>query len=222
MRDFGDLDLPELEYGEVSTSFSARLDWALRQQGVPNGAYLPADRKISVFDLARDYSCYDGEETRVANIPAQVQINAFSALSSNSGGIHILSSIGSDKYAQACALFKYAHALVDYYRPENYHQNEKAKCSPPLWLTLTSGWELVDAAKAARKARTAPTMVVLSNVVDSSSPSRRELARDLLTLYDCSTRVLATASQNPHAVAWNTHLPIDGGIFLAGRQRDAR
>ena len=217
MKEFGQRDLPTVVNGEISTNFSHVLDSMLRKQGVPNGAYLPPNRTISYYELATSYNCYDGDESSLQTISANAQVSSYQSLSADSGGIHIISSIGSDKNSQACALYKYAEALVDFYCPEKYQQNVKDGLAPPIWLTLTGGWELVDAAKAQRKAHRYPTMVVLTNCVDSSSPARRELARDLLTLYDCSTRVFATASKSPHAVAWDMHLPIDGGLFLLGR-----
>ena len=135
-----------------------------------------------------------------------------------SSGLYVFSSIGGDRMALAAAAMLFAHYLNEY-KAASASRDADPSLRSPVWVQASAGFKTIDKIQREQENnKRDPTLVVISNIVSSSSQNRKETVRDMLCLYDGSPRLVVTAPMSPMQIQSDLAIDVDGGIMFQSYQ----
>ena len=196
-------------FGEGVTSMMAN--------GMPLSALLPANVSIDSSRMILPYTYSVGTLSVTAHATEQERLlNAlFAGVSS---GLYVFSSIGGDRMALAAAAMLFAHYLNEY-KAASASRDADPSLRSPVWVQASAGFKTIDKIQREQENnKRDPTLVVISNIVSSSSQNRKETVRDMLCLYDGSPRLVVTAPMSPMQIQSDLAIDVDGGIMFQSYQ----
>lgn len=123
-----------------------------------------------------------------------------------------LNSFPSDLYAKYLAVHIFQLAT------EAWAKRHKPGRTMPLWHRVYGG--LSDPLRDKRETDEIPSLLVISNVNDTSSNFKLEKVRDLLEKYSDVPRIIVTSSRDPITFfSTKLHYPLNAGIHLGPQNR---
>lgn len=187
---------------------SAALEMRLIKNGLPRNFW--TTKSFTLASVVRSFTS-DVEGLKPVSLSAKEQITEYTKLIKKPLRMPLIYCIASkpnDQIAKVLGAMVMAHATAVY--------SEKSSKAPqikehPLWHTVTGsfGDSLLDKRNTAN-----PSMLILSNIMATSTNQKLEKVRDLLETYSAIPRIVLVAGMDP-ITFFNTKLmyPLNGAFF---------
>lgn len=186
----------------------------LVKRGAPTSAFSPI--LFDVQDRLVRISA-DIERLSVRNISPERQAaklkNVYeSVLDTNY--ILVINSFPSDTVAKHLALSLMYQAYYMFLKKKAMPRYSKRMLTPPLWHRVYNTYRspLIDEKQN-------PCMLVLSNIVDESTPLKFDKVRDLLDAYDDVPRILVAAPTDPVTFCARANINATAHIYCGPKDR---
>lgn len=186
----------------------------LATRGVSGGDFQHGTTELDLVDAL---TSYEAQIARCSpkNVGTKKQLSLFERISESPlRGNYVLgiSSFPSDMRAKYLAIQIMARATTAWYK------KHKPGVSPPLWHRVFGG--LGDPLRDAKNNKETPSMLIISNINETSSAYKLEKVRDLLEMYNDIPRIVVSSGEDPLTFFGNRlHFPVAGGIYLGPPDR---
>lgn len=186
----------------------------LVKSGAPRSAFMQANGSLDLISNIHPFQC-DPQGVSTRKMSAKRQLEYWDAIVADplslSAPLFIISAFPSDTRALNCGLYLMARGMNEYFTNRQQGRQTFSNKESPYWHRVMGGYN--DRDQIPREKR--PAMLLLSNVIDSSSAGKYEKLRDILVQYEDVPRIVMTSAADPltFSLEW-LRLSPDGVMFL--------
>lgn len=207
---------PEPHSTKISCVFSKEREKFLISCGLDR--LVIANRRLN-FDLVDSVSAFKPSinAVKTRTMGEQKQLEYFQRIMSNplkGSGTFVFNSFPTDLRAKQLAAIVLNRAVDLYQDVARTHRSGR---TAPQWLKLT-GYSSGDLIKSTKESN--PSLLIITNVNDESTPHKVERLRDLLECFDNIPKIVVTAGQDPLTFfAKRLYYPVSGAIRIGSDQK---
>lgn len=192
--------------------FNKNVVQKLKSRGVPNGDFIYDSEKIDIEQcIVKIEVDLPGMPTRIISVAKQYKtIEKIFAAPMKNNYVLGISSTPSDARA------KYLAIQIMYLATKYWYERSKKVKQPPLWHSVYGGYK----DKVRDEIADNPSMLIISNINELSTPIKIEKVRDLLEMYSDIPRIVVLGGSDPFTFfGTKLYYPLTAGFLLGPSNR---